>query len=133
MGCGCDTGQDCGCHGGMSHYPGGGRSLGVYRRFRSLSGSAYRRLGAMDPSAAAAQVIGSDSHVNAGSKTAIAAAAAAGHMVGAAGEVAYIPGTVDCAAATGAPSGAQNDMKLVSTGAGLALTGMNVVLMETGT
>jgi hypothetical protein len=116
-GCGCQDGHDCGCH-GMSHYPGGGRSLGVYRRLRGL--------GAMSPSAAAAQVIGSDSHVNAGSKTAIAAAAAAGHMVGAAGEVAYIPGTVDCAAATGAPSGAQTDLKLAQTSTGLALTGLQL-------
>jgi hypothetical protein len=119
MGCGCDTGHDCGCHSnGMSHYPGGGRSLGVYRRFRGM--------GAMDPSAAAAQVIGSDSHVNAGSKTAIAAAAAAGHMVGAAGEVAYIPGTVDCAAAQGIPTGAQTDLKLAQTSTGLALTGVQL-------
>ena len=86
----------------------------------------------MSPSAAAAQVIGSDKNVNAGSKTAIAAAAAAGHMVGAAGEVAYIPGTVDCAAAKGTPTGAQNDLKLAQTASGLALTGMNVGLQAAG-
>ena len=129
MGCACDTGNDCGCH-GMSHYPGGGRlrspaTLGIRRRLRGL--------GAITASAAAAQVIGSDSHVNASSKSAIAAAAAAGHMVGAAGEVAYIPGTADCAAAQGTPTSGQTDMKLASTAAGLALTGMNVGLMAAGT
>jgi hypothetical protein len=127
-GCGCDTGQDCGCHGGhaatMSHYPGGGRSLGVYRRLRGL--------GAMDPSTAAAQVIGSDKNVNAGSKSAIAASAGALQLLDANGQPAYIPGP-ECSAATGAPSGAQNDMKLASTSAGLALTGVNVGLMATGT
>src|SRR5208282_2318858 len=128
MGCACDTGNDCGCH-GMSHYPGGGRlrspaTLGIRRRLRGL--------GAITASAAAAQVIGSDSHVNASSKTAIAAAAAAGHMVGAAGEVAYIPGTADCAAASGTPSGAQNDLKLVQTASGLALTGVNLGLQAAG-
>jgi hypothetical protein len=128
MGCGCDTGHDCGCHGG-------GQSPALLGVRRSLHGSAYRRMhgmGAMDPSAAAAQVIGSDSHVNAGSKTAIAAAAAAGHMVGAAGEVAYIPGTVDCTAAQGIPTGAQQDLKIAQTATGLALTGVNVGLMAAG-
>lgn len=112
----------------MSHYPGGGRrlqSLGISRR-------RLRGLGAMDPSAAAAKVIGSDSHVNASSKSAIAAAAAAGHMVGAAGEIAYIPGSVDCAAAQGVPTGAQTDLKIAQTASGLALTGMNVGLMAAG-
>jgi hypothetical protein len=123
MSCGCKSGHDCGCH-GMSHYPGGGRSLGVYRRLRGL--------GAMTASAAAAQVIGSDSHVNASSKSAILASASALMMLGAAGEVAYIPGSVDCAAAQGVATGAQNDMKIAQTASGLALTGVNVGLMAAG-
>lgn len=79
----------------------------------------------MAPSAAAAQVIGSDSHVNASSKTAIAASAGALQMVDANGQPAYIPGP-ECAAAQGTPTGAQNDLKLGQTSAGLALTGLQL-------
>jgi len=122
MSCGCDTGHYCGCS--SSARPNTVTTLGIRRRLHGL--------GAMAPSAAAAQVIGTDKNVNAGSKTAIAAAAAAGHMVGAAGEVAYIPGTADCAAASGTPSGAQNDLKLVQTASGLALTGVNLGLQAAG-
>jgi len=122
MSCGCQSGHDCGCS--SSARPNTVTTLGIRRRLHGL--------GAMSPSAAAAQVIGSDKNVNAGSKTAIAAAAAAGHMVGAAGEVAYIPGTVDCAAAQGTPTGAQNDLKLAQTASGLALTGMNLGLQAAG-
>jgi len=59
--------------------------------------------------------------------------AAAGQMVDQAGNPGYIPGTNECAAAQGVASGAQNDMKLVSTGAGLALSGVQVGLLATGT
>jgi hypothetical protein len=117
MSCACASGHDCGCH-GMSHYPGGGRSLGVHRRLRGL--------GAMSPSAAAAQVIGSDKQVNAGSKSAIASAAGALQLVDASGQPAYIPGTAECAAAQGTPTGAQTNLKLAQTSTGLALTGMQL-------
>jgi len=52
----------------------------------------------MDPATAVAQVIGSDTHVNASSKAAILASAQAGQMLDARGLAAYIPGTVDCSA-----------------------------------
>src|SRR5277367_3693619 len=112
MSCACDTGHGCGCHGGMSHYPGGGRlqspaTLGIRRRLRGL--------GAMSPSTAAAQVIGSDKQVNASSKSAIAAAAGALQLVDANGQPAYIPGTTECAAAQGIATGAQNDLKIGQT------------------
>lgn len=119
MGCGCQSGRGCGCH-GMSHYPGGGRLqlLGIQRRLRGL--------GAMSPSAAAAQVIGSDKQVNAASKAAIAAAAGALQLVDGSGQPAYIPGTTECAAAQGIATGAQNNLKLAQTSTGLALTGVQL-------
>jgi hypothetical protein len=131
MSCGCDTGHDCGCHSNtMSHYPGGGRyrspsSLGVYRRLRGL--------GAITASAAQAQIVGSDSHVNASSKAAILASAGALQMLDASGQPAYIPGSVDCKAAQGIPTGAQTDLRIGQTASGLALTGVNIGLMATGT
>ncbi len=101
MGCGCQSGNDCGCGG---HAP-------------VLHGYSWQ-LGAMDPAAAAAQVIGSDTHVNASSKAAILASAQAGQMLDARGQAAYIPGTVDCSAVNG--SGMLKPA-LTSTAGGLAL------------
>lgn len=103
MACGCQYGQDCGCGG---HHP-----LQGYRRPR-------RRLGALDPASAAAQVIGTDSHINASSKSAINASAAAGQMLDASGQPAYIPGSGDCSAVNG--SGMLKPA-IVSTAGGLTL------------
>jgi hypothetical protein len=111
MRCGCDSGNDCGC------------------QDSSLRGYHWH-LGAMTPAAAAAQV--TESKVTASGKAAILNSALRLQMMGASGEVAYIPGTVDCAAAQGVPTGAQNDLKLVQTSTGLALQGVNVGLMATG-
>jgi hypothetical protein len=72
----------------------------------------------MDPAAAAAQVIGSDTHVNASSKAAILASAQAGQMLDARGLAAYIPGSVDCSAVNG--SGMLKPA-ITATAGGLAL------------
>jgi hypothetical protein len=105
MGCGCQPGEDCGCHSG------------------ALQGYSWR-LGAMDPAAAAAQV--TEAKVTASGKAAILNSAQRLQMMGASGEVAYIPGTVDCAAADGVPTGQQNDLKLGQTATGLALQGVQL-------
>jgi hypothetical protein len=97
MSCGCQSGHDCGCHA------------------PALYGW---HLGAMDPATAAAQIIGSDSHVNASSRAAIQASAQAGQMLNANGQPAYIPGTGDCSAVNG--SGMLKPA-LTSTAGGLAL------------
>ena len=107
-GCGC--GGACGCGGHED----------------SLSGWL---LGAIDAATAAAQVIGSDSHVNASSRSAIQASAGAGVMLDAAGNPAYIPGTVDCAAVS---SPGSTDLKLAQTASGLALTGVQIGLTASG-
>jgi hypothetical protein len=85
-----------------------------------------RGLGAITAAAAQAQAIGTDKNVNAASKAAILASATALQMVDSSGQPAYIPGTAECAAASGTPGGAQTDMKLASTSAGLALTGLQL-------
>jgi hypothetical protein len=123
MSCHCQSGHDCGCHGSAM-------SGGYVRRGRYVRMSG---LGAMTPAAAQAQIVGSDSHVNASSKSAILASANAMQMLDASGNPAYIPGSVDCTAAQGIPTGAQTDLKLGQTASGLALTGVNVGLMATGT
>jgi hypothetical protein len=126
-GCGCQTGEDCGCHSG---------ALRGYRWH--LGGTFMGSLAAISPADAANQVfptakIRSGAGHNQSIWNSLQLAAQTGQMVGAAGEIAYIPGTVDCAAASGVPSGAQNDLKLVQTGSGLALQGVNVGLLATGT
>ncbi len=115
MSCGCQSGHDCGCH---------GRGVSGYRRFRSF--------GALDPSSAVTQVVGSDTQVNAGSKAAILASAQRLQMLDANSQPAYIPGGTECTAAQGVPSGAQTDLKIGQTAAGLALTGVNVGLQAAG-
>jgi hypothetical protein len=122
MSCGCQDGQDCGCH------------SGALRGYRWHLGA----LAAISPADAANQVfptakIRSGAGHNQSIWNSLQLAAQTGQMVGAAGEIAYIPGTVDCAAASGAPSGAQNDLKLAQTASGLALQGVNVGLLATGT
>lgn len=119
MRCHCQPGEDCGCHGGALH--------------------GYRwHLGAITPADAANQVfptakIRSGAGHNQSIWNSLQLAAQTGQMVGAGGEIAYIPGTADCASASGTPSGAQNDLKLAQTGAGLALTGVSVGMMAAGT
>jgi len=54
----------------------------------------------------------------------IRSSAAAGEMLGSHGEAAYIPGSVDCAAAGG--STGPNNVQLAQVGGSLALTGINV-------
>lgn len=107
-GCGCQCGGACGCgDDGLSGW----------------------LLGAIDAATAAAQVIGSDSHVNASSRSAIQASANAQVMLDASGQPAYIPGTVDCAAVT---SPGSTDLKLAQTASGLALTGVQIGLTASG-
>jgi hypothetical protein len=116
MGCGCQTGKRCACdpHRGM------------------------HGLGALSPADAtnqvfpSAKITGGAGH-NQSIWDVIEKAAAAGQMVDQAGNPGYIPGTDECSAASGVPSGAQTDMKLVSTAAGLALSGVQVGLLATGT
>jgi hypothetical protein len=122
MGCACASGHDCGCH-HQGMYPGGGRyaspsTLGIRRRLRGL--------GAIDPSTAAAQVIGSDSKVTAAIKSVIVASAGTLQLVDTNGQPAYIPGTTECAAAQGIATGAQTDLKIAQTSTGLALTGVQL-------
>jgi hypothetical protein len=123
MSCGCQDGrhassvpgQRCGCH---------APSLRGYRWH--LSG-----LAALSPADAANQVfptakIRSGAGHNQSIWNSLQLAAQTGQMVGAGGEIAYIPGTADCAAASGVPTGAQNDLKLTQTASGLALTGLQL-------
>jgi len=99
MACGCQSGNDCGC---------GGHAPVLYGW----------HLGAMDPATAAAQIIGTDKNVNASSKTAIQNSAAAGQMLDAGGQAAYIPGSADCSAVNG--SGMLKPA-ITATAGGLAL------------
>jgi hypothetical protein len=121
MGCGCQTGKRCACD-----------------HNRGMHGYYVPGLGAITPADATNQVfptakIRSGAGHNQSIWNSIQLAATQGQMVGAGGEIAYVPGTADCAAAAGVTSGAQNDMKLVSTGAGLALSGVQIGLLATGT
>jgi hypothetical protein len=88
------------------------------------------RLGALDPATAAQQVISSQPALNASSKQAITASAAALTMLDASGNPAYIPGTADCSAA--GPQTGPNDLQLAQTASGLALTGTTIGLTTAG-
>ena len=110
-----------------------------YRTRLRMPGHRAARLasGAISPADAANQIfptakIRSGAGHNQAVWNSLQLAAQDGQMVGAAGEVAYIPGTVDCAAAAGVPTGWQNDMKLVQVGSGLALQGVNMGLQAAG-
>jgi hypothetical protein len=80
-------------------------------------------MGAITAAAAAAQV--TESKVTTSGKAAILASAGALQMLDANGQPAYLPGP-ECAAAQGVPTGAQSDLKLGQTSAGLALTGLQL-------
>lgn len=127
MSCGCQTDQ-CACHGGHAAPAPAAQPDWTLAEFLA-NAAGLAGLGAITPDAAAAQVIGSDAHVNASSRSGILASARAGQMVNASGSPAYIPGTADCASATG---GGSNNLKLVQTASGLALTGLQVGLTTAG-
>ena len=124
-GCGCQGG--CGCGGGHDAAPSTSPAspwtlADIFSDVIGLAG--------LDPSAAASQIVGSDTHVNAGSKAAILASARAGQMLDAGGSPAYLPGTADCASATG--QGGSQNLRMVQTASGLALTGLQVGLTTAG-
>jgi hypothetical protein len=96
----------------------------------------YMVLGALTPEAAteqvfpASRVTGAAGH-NAAAGAQILASAAAGQMLNASGGPDYIPGTAQCAAAAG--SSGPNNLQLVQTSSGLALTGVSIGLVAAGT
>jgi hypothetical protein len=102
------------------------------RGYAVLGGGDPWGLGAISPTDAtnqifpSARITGSAGH-NQAAWDSILASAQAEQMLGARGEIAYVPGTIDCAKASGqAAQAGMQDLKLVSTGAGLALTGATV-------
>jgi hypothetical protein len=127
MSCGCQGGACCDGQGHNSAQPQESPwSLAqVFSELSSLTG-----LGSIAPADAVTQIIGSDKNVNASSRSAILASAGAGQMLDANGAPAYIPGTAECASATG--QSGSNNLKLIQTGSSLALTGLQVGLTTAG-
>jgi hypothetical protein len=105
-GCGCHSGEDCGCQDSPL-----------------LHGWT---LGAITPDDATNQVFPSSKIATAAGHNqsiwnVIRSSASAGQMVDQNGAAAYIPGTAECAA-----TGVSSTLKLASTASGMALTGLNI-------
>src|SRR6202521_2148865 len=108
--CGCQTGQDCGCHDGMH---------------------GYDFLGALTSDAAVeeifpeAQVRSGVGH-NQALRDLMKQSAEAGQIVVSSGALAYVPGTGQCSA-----TGQSSNLKLAQTASGLALTGVEIGVAAT--